>query len=326
MNQLLTLGSITAIVIAAISLLALVALPSKRAKGQQQLVERVQQYAPTPHTGVTMNPSVITRLRVHGEHQAANVPSHQGWSERLGAGLMSAGMTLKPEEFLLLSATGGFVGGLGLFLLAHASIPAGILGAAIGLAVPAIVLRLKASRRQARFVTEMPDMLTALASGLSAGAALGQALESVASESTGPMGDELNRVIIESRLGTSVPDALEATSERMHCPDLGLVVMAMRLQGMHGGNLSELLNTVAATLRERVQMQRHVRALSAEGRMSLMVLMALPVLVLAFIAVVRPEYFHFFISTVIGMMMLGLVAIMMLCGYLWARTIVNVEV
>ncbi|MFZ1855403.1 MAG: type II secretion system F family protein [Candidatus Nanopelagicales bacterium] len=326
MNSLIILGSITAMVIAAISLLALVALPSKRTQSQQQLVERVQQYAPAPQTGVNMNTSVIARLRVHGEHQAAQVLSHQGWSERLGAGLTSAGMTLKPEEFLLLSASGGFAGGLGLFLLAHASIPAAVLGAAIGLAVPAVVLRLKASRRQARFIAEMPDMLTALASGLSAGAALGQALESVASESTGPMGDELNRVIIETRLGTSIADALEATSGRMHCPDLGLVVMAMRLQGMHGGNLSELLNTVAATLRERVQMQRHVRALSAEGRISLLVLMALPFLVLAFIAVVRPEYFHFFISTVIGLMMLGMVAIMMLCGYLWARTIVNVEV
>ncbi|MFZ1653267.1 MAG: type II secretion system F family protein [Candidatus Nanopelagicales bacterium] len=326
MNSLIILGSITAMVIAAISLIALVALPSKRTQSQQQLVERVQQYAPAPQTGVNMNTSVIARLRVHGEHQAAQVLSHQGWSERLGAGLTSAGMTLKPEEFLLLSASGGFAGGLGLFLLAHASIPAAVLGAAIGLAVPAVVLRLKASRRQARFIAEMPDMLTALASGLSAGAALGQALESVASESTGPMGDELNRVIIETRLGTSIADALEATSGRMHCPDLGLVVMAMRLQGMHGGNLSELLNTVAATLRERVQMQRHVRALSAEGRISLLVLMALPFLVLAFIAVVRPEYFHFFISTVIGLMMLGMVAIMMLCGYLWARTIVNVEV
>ncbi|MGB5016924.1 MAG: type II secretion system F family protein, partial [Candidatus Nanopelagicales bacterium] len=221
MNSLIILGSITAMVIAAISLLALVALPSKRTQSQQQLVERVQQYAPAPQTGVNMNTSVIARLRVHGEHQAAQVLSHQGWSERLGAGLTSAGMTLKPEEFLLLSASGGFVGGLGLFLLAHASIPAGVLGAAIGLAVPAVVLRLKASRRQARFIAEMPDMLTALASGLSAGAALGQALESVASESTGPMGDELNRVIIETRLGTSIADALEATSGRMHCPDLG---------------------------------------------------------------------------------------------------------
>ncbi len=213
-----------------------------------------------------------------------------------------------------------------MFLLSRGSIPAAVLGLVIGMAIPPMVLRFRASKRQARFVAEMPEMLTALASGMSAGASLPQAIEGVAADTTGPMADELNRAIIETRLGTSVPDALEQSAIRMKCKDLQLVVMAMRLQSMHGGNLTELLNTVAATLRERVQMQRHVKALSAEGRLSLMVLMSLPIVMLAFMAVVRPEYFNFFITTPKGLVMLLSGSIAMLMGFLWARSIVAVEV
>ena len=125
------------------------------------------------------------------------------------------------------------------------------------------------------------------------------------------MQEELQRVIIENRLGTSVPDALEQTAIRMNCGDLQMVVMAIRLQSSVGGNLSTLLKTVANTLRERVKMARHVKALSAEGRMSLWVLMALPIVVAVFSALTRPGTSVFY-TTVPGVIMLVMGVLMMI--------------
>jgi len=328
MNSLLLPISIAGLVSSTIVILVLLVKPSGSSKQGSALAERVATYSGTNRAG-KQDPeveSLLARLREGSSTRTAQILEKQGWSEKLTIGLAAAGMSFKPEEFVLMSMGCGALGAITMFLASSASIPAGVFGFLIGVAIPVLVMRAKVSKRQVRFVNDMPDMLTSLASALSAGAAVGQALETTAEEAEGPMADELSRVLIETRLGTSIPDALEDTADRMKCPDLRMVVMAMRLQAMHGGNLSELLNTVAATLRERVQMARHVRALSAEGRLSLLVLISLPFLVLAFMAVIRPEYFMFFLTTAIGMVMLGVAAIMLLCGYLWGRAVVKVEI
>jgi tight adherence protein B len=327
MSNLILLLSIIGVVTSAIVLLVLLFLPSKKMQRRHSLAKRVREYAhPEDEEEQAVQDSAYARLKLRSATRTAQILARRGWYDKLGSGLSAAGLTLKAEEFVLLCAACAVIGGGSLFFLSGGIIPAGMLGAFVGVAIPTVFLRLKASRRQAKFLAELPDTLSAIASGLSAGASVPQAIESTALETTGPMGDELNRAIIQSRLGTSFPDALEQTAIRMHCPDLLLIVMAMRLQASHGGNLGELLTTVSSTLRERVQLGRHVRALSAEGRLSLMVLMALPVMVLCFMAVVRPEYFNFFVTTAAGMAMLGGCAVMMLMGYLWARVLVRVEV
>ncbi|MFT6563902.1 MAG: tight adherence protein B [Actinomycetes bacterium] len=325
LDLLLPLG-ITGIVLAGIVIAAVLLLPSRDHARARALAGIVADYQRDQPQASQANNSALTALRARSTARTAKMIANKSWTQRLATGLSSAGMSLRPEEFILVIIGSGGFGGLVLFVLSRGSIPAGILGLAIGLAIPPMILRFRASKRQARFVAEMPEMLSALASGMSSGASLPQAVEGIAADTTGPMSDELTRAIMETRLGTSVPDALEQSALRMNCRDLHLVVMAMRLQSMHGGNLTELLNTVAATLRERVQMQRHVKALSAEGRLSLIVLMSLPVLMLAFMSVVRPEYFNFFITTQKGIAMLIGGSLAMLLGFLWARAIVAVEV
>jgi len=318
--------SIVGIVLAGIIIAAVLLIPSRNTERSKALARIIADYQRDQPKTAAIDNSALTAIRVRSTERTAKMIANKSWAQRLGTGLSSAGMSLRPEEFILVTIGSGGFGGLILYVLSRGSIPAGVFGLVIGLAIPPMVLRIRASKRQARFIAEMPEMLTALASGMSAGASLPQAIEGIAADTTGPMADELTRAIMETRLGTSVPDALEQSAERMNCRDLHLVVMAMRLQSMHGGNLTELLNTVAATLRERVQMQRHVKALSAEGRLSLIVLMSLPVLMLAFMSVVRPEYFNFFLTTSKGIAMLIGGSIAMLLGFLWARTIVSVEV
>jgi len=325
MHPLLLPLSIIAVVVALFVIMAVILIPQKTPDRTAALREMIDQYR-VNDTSVSESPdSVVTRLRASSSNRTANLLEKRGWNERLRAGLTSAGMSVKPEEFVLLTIGSGLGGAIVLFLLLRASLPGAMLGLVIGTAIPILVMRVKASKREAQFVYDLPDALGAIASSLSSGASLAQAFDAVASESSGAMQEELQRVIIQNRLGTSVPDALQETAARMHCVDLEMVVMAIRLQSSVGGNLATLLKTVATTLRERVKMARHVRALSAEGRMSLWVLMALPVVVGIFSALTRPEYFQIFLTTVPGMMMLGIGSIMMLLGYLWARSIVNVE-
>ncbi len=318
--------SIAGVVIALFVILAVLLIPRKESTPTTALREMVEQYAGPGSASQVSQPSVVTRLRVGGSARTAQMLANRGWTERLRAGLAAAGMSLKPEEFVLLIIGCGIGGGIGMFVIGRGSIPGLLLGFFIGLAVPILVMRIKASRREAAFIYELPDALSALASSLSAGSSLIQAVDAVAQESSGPMQEELQRIVIENRLGTSIPDAVEETAIRMNCGDLKMVVMAVRLQTSVGGNLSQLMKTVASTLRERVTMARHVRALSAEGRMSLWVLMALPIVVGAFSAVTRPEYFQLFYTTLPGIVMLIASVIMMILGYLWARSIVKVEV
>ncbi|MEI8080910.1 MAG: type II secretion system F family protein [Actinomycetes bacterium] len=319
--------SIVGLVAGAIVLMVLLVGTKSRSANRKELIRRVREYSDTdPLELKASENSTLARLRSSSSTKTAQILESRDWTQKLAAGLTAAGLTLKPEEWVLLCLATTAMGGLAMFMLAEASLPAAVLGAAVGLLGPLAFLRIRTSRRQAEFVSELPDALTALASGLTAGASLPQAIDAIAQESTGVLGEEFRRAIIETRLGTSIPDALESVSVRMKCEDLGMVVMAIRLQAAHGGNLGDLLNTVATTLRERVQMKRHVAALSAEGRMSLWVLMSLPVIMLIFMAFARPEYFNFFIGTGAGLIMLTCGSIAMLIGYLWARTIVRIEV
>lgn len=317
--------AIIGVIAAIIVILAVLLLPNRQSERSKALSELVKDYSlradepPPPDSGL------LKKMRIGGEDRTAKFLQRRGWHEKLQQSLSSAGMRMKPEEFVLLTILAG-IGGMIVFFFISATIPGVVLGLFFGAVIPIIVLRFKISRREAQFLNELPDTLTNLASGMSAGSSLSQALEGVARESTGPMGDELQRAIIQMRLGTSVPDALEESAARMHCDDLLLVVMAMRLQSAHGGNLAELLKTVSATLRERVQMKRHVRALSAEGRLSMWVLLILPVFVLIYMAMVRREYFNYFLTTTIGIIMLAGCGLMMFVGYIWARAVVKVEV
>jgi tight adherence protein B len=316
--------AIIGVVLSLIIILATLLLPTRDSQRKRELTEMVTTYARNNTTSADPQ-SVMTSLRTQSSARTAEVLKKRGVYDRFAVALAGAGIHMKPEEYALVMLAAGVGGGIGLFLLTF-SIVAWALGMVIGLAIPMLIIRFKTARRQKKFVSELPDMLTALASGLSAGASLSQAFETVAKEAEGPMRDELTRAIMNSRLGTPIPDSLDESAVRMSCPELELVVMAIRLQSRHGGNLSELLNTVSATLRERVQMKRHVQALSAEGRLSVYVLMCLPLGMLFLMAFTRRDYFQFFIGTLPGAMMLGVGAIMLTLGYLWARSIVKVEV
>ncbi len=143
----------------------------------------------------------------------------------------------------------------------------------IGGALPTLAPAQRAQQARADKLREqLPDVLTIMASSLRAGHRFLQSLDTVAKEITQPAASEFQRVVAEIRLGRPAEDALEALAERVGSPDFKWAVLAVNIQREVGGNLAEILDTVADTLRERAMLRRQIKVLTAEGRLSAWVL------------------------------------------------------
>ncbi len=167
------------------------------------------------------------------------------------------------------------------------------------------MLTFKANRRRKQFEALLPDTLQLLASTLRAGYSLMQGVEAVSQEVSEPMGRELRRVVTEARLGRPLEEALDGVAERMESGDFTWAVMAIRIQREVGGNLAELLVTVAETMTERERLRRDVNALTAEGKISAIVLGLLPIGLGFFIYTTNPDYMEPLFEETVGKIMLG---------------------
>ncbi len=178
----------------------------------------------------------------------------------------------------------------GLLGAATGSLALGAAAAPLGAILPILWLRRLAARLQARFVAQLPDTVGLLASSIRAGHSLLQALEHAAAEASEPTRSAFALVVREIGFGASQEDALERLAERFPSADLELVVTAVNVHHQIGGSLSKVLDLIAETVRERVRMSGDIRALTAQQRYSGYVLALLPVIVLAGLYLVSPDY------------------------------------
>ncbi|MEE8497937.1 MAG: type II secretion system F family protein, partial [Acidimicrobiia bacterium] len=262
--------------------------------------------------------AVGRRVKVIGDRIAGR--NETGAMDRA---LDRAGVALRPGEFVIVSATGVVVG-VTAGLVMGGTIGAVFLGAAAA-AAPRTILRTLASRRRRAFANQLEGSLQTIAGSLRAGYGLVQAMSTVAEESPSPTSDEFNRVVVESRLGRSIEESLAAMAERLENEDLGWVVEAIEIQHEVGGNLAEVLDTVTTTIRERNQLRRQVQALSAEGKISAVILLSLPLVIAFFIAIISPDYLAELTDTGVGRIMMGVAALLMLAGGAWIKKIIRVE-
>ncbi len=195
-----------------------------------------------------------------------------GLEAKIAARLEGAGNPLKPAEWLLLHAAIFIGAGVVGLLFGQGSFVVGLLFMVGGAVVPWVYLGFKRKRRRKAFNACLPDTLQLMSGSLSAGLSLAQSVDTVVREGTEPIASEFKRVLIETRLGVGLEDALEGVAERYESKDFHWVVMAINIQRQVGGNLAELLDTVAGTIREREYMRRQVAALAAEGKLSAWVL------------------------------------------------------
>lgn len=240
--------------------------------------------------------------------------------------LEAAGLSLKPAEWLLAHMAIAFLSGVLGLLLSSGSIVWTVVALFLGGLVPWIYLSFKRTRRVKAFKYSLADTLQLMSGSLSAGLSLAQSVDTVVREGQDPISGEFRRAIVEARLGVDIEDALEGVADRMQSVDFHWVVMAIRIQREVGGNLSELLNNVAATIREREYLERQVLALSAEGRLSVWILGGLPPGFVLYLMVANPTYLKPLISTMIGYIMLGTMAVLLTVGIFWMKKLVKVDV
>lgn len=249
-----------------------------------------------------------------------------GARSRIAADLDRAGMRIRPQEWILLRISTGAALIAALTMLTRSLLVGVLLGSLLGWLGTRVFLKVKAARRSSAFADQLPDVLQLIASSLRSGFSLPQALDGVVREGAQPAANVFARALTESKLGMELEDGLDHAAERMKCPDLAWVVMAVRISRDVGGNLAEVLLTTVHTMRERAQLKRQIRALSAEGRLSAYVLIGLPIFVAGWFTLVRPEYLRPLYTVPAGIVMLIIAVVGMVVGSWWMSRIVKVEV
>jgi tight adherence protein B len=238
--------------------------------------------------------------------------------------LEQADLPLRPPEALFFYFAGLFVVGmLGLLVL---PIPMALGLALVAGVGPVVMLHRRRGGRLREFQMQLPGTLNLLSGSMRAGFSFAQGLESVANEASQPTRRELQRVFTESRLGRPIEDALEDSAQRMTSVDLMWAVMAIRIQREVGGNLAELLDTVADTMTQRERLRLEIKALTAEGRFSGWILGIFPIAFAGILFLIQPDYMGVLFEESIGIMAVIACAIMTFVGFIWLRKILQIEV
>jgi Flp pilus assembly protein TadB len=239
-----------------------------------------------------------------------------------------AGIKMEPSQFLLVT----FSAAAGLALLGVLagfgslwSVVLAIVFAALAPIGAKVLLAIRTARRRATFAGQLDDTLQLISGNLRAGYGLVQALDGVARDLDEPTSEEFARVVNETRLGRELGPALEQTADRMRSEDFRWAAQAIMINRETGGNLAEVLENVAGTIRERNEIRRQVQALSAEGRLSATVLSALPVVVFAAVLLIQPTYFTIFFTTIVGVAALIVSLLLLGVGIFWMYRVTKVR-
>lgn len=242
---------------------------------------------------------------------------------KIDAALDRAGLVMRAGEYAALVVAIAIGAGILGYLLFGAVI--GALGLLVPLFGAKAFLDFKASRRNKAFGDQLSDALMIMSGSLRSGFGVGQAIDTVAEEMDAPLGQEFRRAILETRLGRDVEDALDGVARRVQNEDFAWVVDAMRINRTVGGDLAQILDQVGETIRARNRLKRQVAALTAEGRISAMVLGFLPIGMALILYSSNPDYMEPLFSRTIGLIMLGVAVALLVAGALWLKKLIDVE-
>lgn len=247
--------------------------------------------------------------------------------EKRGNGLAGqlelAGIRMKASDVVLLTFAAAMAAGAGTMLVAGP-----LIGLVVALFVPVagqVALGFLVGRRKKAFAEQLDSTLQMMAASLRAGYSLLQAVQAIGAEADSPTRDEFSRVLNETRIGRPLNDSLIEVSTRMNSEDFKWVAQAIAINREVGGNLADVLDGVARTIRERNQLHRQVAALAAEGKLSAIILMALPFGVVAFLTIANPGYLNRLFTTTIGWGIVGLSFVMLTLGGIWLRATVKIK-
>jgi len=280
----------------------------------------------------TYNPRVsevdqdITRKVVYSEIKAFDELLRRiTLMEKFNKLLYQANAKYAAGFFIILSVLLGLAAYLITGLLGYSylvSFPAAL----AGFVSPFVYLRRKKKKRMEKFMSQLPEALDLMARSLKSGHAFTTGLKLASEEFGDPLGPEFEVALDEINFGVPVADALRKMTYRVDCTDLNFFVVAVILQRETGGNLAQIIESIATLIRERFKFFGQVKALVAEGLLSMRVLIALPFFIVGILMLMNPEYISQLFEETLGHIMIGVALFMMLVGYIIMRNIVNVKV
>ena len=246
------------------------------------------------------------------------------FSTKVQRDLARANLKLRVAEYYYIRI--GTALGLGLVLGLLRDPLSGLVGAILGYFLPRIYVGRRIGGRLGAFNKQLADTITLLSNSLRAGSSFLQSIELVSRETPSPMGEEMGRVVREVNLGLGMEEALSNLVRRIRSDDLDLMVTAIGVQQQVGGNLAEILDTIAFTIRERVRIKGDINTLTAQGRMSGYLVAFLPIGIAITLNFINPDFMRPLFTQLLGQILLGVGGVMMTIGFFAIQKIVSIKV
>lgn len=294
---------------------------------KREMADRIQMFSGY-QPSVVRRASVfeILRSRLHEIFaEKARRTGSASRRSRLDLMMVRAGLPLLGSEFLAISAGGALLVFI-IIALATRNPVTGLLALLLFLAADFVFVQRRITKRLNNFQRQLADCLSLVANSLRAGFSFLQTMEIISREMEPPMSTEFERVMRDTSLGKSLDEALHDMDERVGSADFSLVVTAVLIQQQVGGNLATILDTIRSTITERIRIRREVNTLTAQGKMSGIVLACIPVALALFFYISSPEYLTPLLTTDIGKVAIIGTVFLVIVGFIIIRKIVDIKV
>lgn len=293
---------------------------------RQTVAKRMTAY--TQDAGINAAP--VRRPSAAGWHGLlTQLGRHAGSAPKaslLNIKMQQAGMKFKGAEFLVLSVGLSIIAGLLIFILTRGSITAAVIVGLLVYLLFQIYIEQRISRRMTAMNNQLGDALSLMANALRSGLSFLQAVEVISREMTNPIAEEFSRLLKEMNLGVTTEDALYNLTNRVRSDDLDLVVTTVLIQRQVGGNLAQILDTIGATIRDRLQIKGEIRTLTAQGRLSGWIVGLLPLFMMGILLVLSPDYIKELFVDPFGHLLFGFGIATQILGVIMIRKIIDINV
>lgn len=290
-------------------------------KSEKEIVEsRVDKY----FKGRAVNDVEEQVFQERNRKKAAAAQDSRFISKDMADFIQSSGIKLTPREFLLIWLALIFLPLIILSLL-RVHIVTILAVAIIGFLLPPFLLQHNRKKNMEKFTKQLGESLVVMGNAVRGGFSFRQAMESVARDMEPPISSEFAKTLREINYGISQDEAFKHLKERMKNPDLDLLVCAVSVSTQVGGNLSEILEIIAGTIRDRIRIKQEIRVYTSAGRISALVIGLLPVMIILFIMLLSPKYFSGFFQSPIGVVLAVISVVMEIIGFFLIRKISDVK-
>lgn len=258
-------------------------------------------------------------------HRAGSLMVKKGMTKQMEEELARADIPLRVEEYLAIWALAALVPG-SLLYISTGNLVLTALGYFLGILIPPMLVGSARKKRLKKFSNQLNDSLAIMSNALRAGFSLLQAMELVSKEMPNPISKEFARTFREINYGTSTEEALQNLVKRVNSDDMDLLVTAVLIQRQVGGNLAEILDNISHTIRERIRIQGEIRTLTAQGKISGLIIGLIPPILVVILLIMNPDYVKPLFSTQVGLLLLAAGIIGEIIGIILIKRIITIDI